>query len=104
MQRSTGMLMCGEDLGFVPACVPPVMRELGIIGLRIQRMPGFDSPDGARRIVACMLCGRCAELQVRVHALLHQLGGFKGKMSPRRAPALRCKLCRAARRAGKPPL
>jgi 4-alpha-glucanotransferase len=43
------MLVCGEDLGFVPACVPPVMHELGLIGLRIQRMasePGaeFNNP------------------------------------------------------------
>jgi 4-alpha-glucanotransferase len=47
LMRSTNMLMCGEDLGFVPACVPPVMHELGVIGLRIQRMPGSDSPKGA---------------------------------------------------------
>ena len=36
---STDMLVCGEDLGFTPTCVPPVMDELGILGLRIQRMP-----------------------------------------------------------------
>nr|ABK93393.1 unknown [Populus trichocarpa] len=33
------MLACGEDLGLIPACVHPVMQELGMIGLRIQRMP-----------------------------------------------------------------
>ena len=37
--RSSDMLVCGEDLGFTPTCVPPVMDELGILGLRIQRMP-----------------------------------------------------------------
>jgi 4-alpha-glucanotransferase len=37
--RSNEMLVCGEDLGFTPTCVPPVMAELGILGLRIQRMP-----------------------------------------------------------------
>ena len=47
LMRSTDMLMCGEDLGFVPTCVPPVMHELGVIGLRIQRMPGTESPEGA---------------------------------------------------------
>lgn len=26
------MLMCGEDLGFTPACVRPIMEELGILG------------------------------------------------------------------------
>lgn len=36
---ATRMLVCGEDLGMVPACVPSVMRELGILGLEIQRMP-----------------------------------------------------------------
>ena len=35
----TGQLVCGEDLGMVPSCVPPVLEELGILGLRIQRMP-----------------------------------------------------------------
>ncbi|MCB0543365.1 MAG: 4-alpha-glucanotransferase, partial [Saprospiraceae bacterium] len=32
-------LICGEDLGMVPHCVPDVMRELGILSLEIQRMP-----------------------------------------------------------------
>jgi len=41
------MLMCGEDLGFVPACVPPVMHELGVVALRIQRMSGAESPEGS---------------------------------------------------------
>ncbi len=36
---STGMLTCGEDLGMIPACVPSVMDELGILSLEIQRMP-----------------------------------------------------------------
>ncbi|MEP7106891.1 MAG: 4-alpha-glucanotransferase [Ferruginibacter sp.] len=39
LKRSTNMLVCGEDLGMVPACVPDVMRELGILSLEIQRMP-----------------------------------------------------------------
>ena len=30
------MLICGEDLGNVPPEVPPVLNELGILGLRIQ--------------------------------------------------------------------
>jgi 4-alpha-glucanotransferase len=33
------MLICGEDLGMVPACVPDVMKQLGILSLEIQRMP-----------------------------------------------------------------
>eukprot|EP00884_Botryococcus_braunii_P017590 jgi/Botrbrau1/4514/Bobra.60_2s0005.1 len=37
LTRSSNMLVCGEDLGFVPDCVPPVMKRLGILGLNIQR-------------------------------------------------------------------
>jgi 4-alpha-glucanotransferase len=33
------MLVCGEDLGMVPTCVPEVMRQLGVLSLEIQRMP-----------------------------------------------------------------
>jgi 4-alpha-glucanotransferase len=39
LKRSTNMLICGEDLGMVPACVPEVMRELAILSLEIERMP-----------------------------------------------------------------
>ena len=33
------MLVCGEDLGMVPDCVPWVMDQLQILSLEIQRMP-----------------------------------------------------------------
>ena len=39
LKRTTDMLVCGEDLGLVPACVPDVMQQLGILSLEIQRMP-----------------------------------------------------------------
>ncbi|MBL7828712.1 MAG: 4-alpha-glucanotransferase [Saprospiraceae bacterium] len=39
LKRASNMLICGEDLGLVPACVPGVMRELGLLSLEIQRMP-----------------------------------------------------------------
>ena len=39
LKESTNMLICGEDLGMVPACVPEVMYQLGILSLEIQRMP-----------------------------------------------------------------
>jgi 4-alpha-glucanotransferase len=39
LKRSTNMLVCGEDLGMVPHCVPEVMNQLGILSLEIQRMP-----------------------------------------------------------------
>lgn len=37
--KSSDMLVCGEDLGMIPDCVKPVMEELGILSLEIQRMP-----------------------------------------------------------------
>jgi 4-alpha-glucanotransferase len=39
LKAATNMLVCGEDLGMVPHCVPEVMQQLGILSLEIQRMP-----------------------------------------------------------------
>ncbi len=39
LKLSTNMLICGEDLGMVPHCVPEVMSNLSILSLEIQRMP-----------------------------------------------------------------
>lgn len=36
---STDMLVCGEDLGMIPASVPEVMNKLQILSLEIERMP-----------------------------------------------------------------
>ncbi len=36
---ATDMLVCAEDLGMIPACVPAVMEKLEILSLEIQRMP-----------------------------------------------------------------
>lgn len=52
MKHVTNMLICGEDLGLVPECVPDVMRDLGLLSLEIQRMPKaqneeFFHPDEA---------------------------------------------------------
>jgi len=45
LKRTTNMLVCGEDLGMVPDCVPDVMRQLGILSLEIQRMPKDPKTD-----------------------------------------------------------
>jgi 4-alpha-glucanotransferase len=45
LKRSTNMLICGEDLGMVPRCVPQVMKELGILSLEIERMPKDPNTD-----------------------------------------------------------
>ena len=39
LTQSTDMLVCGEDLGMVPECVPWLMKNLQILSLEIQRMP-----------------------------------------------------------------
>lgn len=36
---ATDMLVCAEDLGMIPDCVPAVMQQLEILSLEIQRMP-----------------------------------------------------------------
>ncbi len=59
LQAASGMLICGEDLGLVPACVPSVLRDLGILSLRIQRMPPasvrghFDLPGVYPHAAVC---------------------------------------------------
>ncbi|MDE6453360.1 MAG: 4-alpha-glucanotransferase [Muribaculaceae bacterium] len=37
--QATDMLVCAEDLGMIPHCVPAVMDRLRILALEIQRMP-----------------------------------------------------------------
>ena len=39
LTQSTRMLVCGEDLGMIPACVNWVMDQLQILSLEVQRMP-----------------------------------------------------------------
>ena len=56
--NSTRMLVCGEDLGMVPDCVPQVMDELKILSLEIQRMPkdpkvAFAHPANAPYLSVC---------------------------------------------------
>jgi len=39
LMRATQMLICGEDLGMVPDCVPVTLQQLGLLALEVQRMP-----------------------------------------------------------------
>ena len=41
--QATRMLVCAEDLGMVPDCVPWVMNELRILSLELQSMPKDSS-------------------------------------------------------------
>ncbi|KAJ9179771.1 hypothetical protein P3X46_008099 [Hevea brasiliensis] len=67
--NSSDMLACGEDLGLIPACVHPVMQELGLIGLRIQRMPAelgleFGIPSQYNYMTVCApSCHDCSTLR-----------------------------------------
>lgn len=45
IKAATNMLVCGEDLGMVPECVPRVMDTLGILSLEIQRMSKNPKTD-----------------------------------------------------------
>jgi len=45
MRAASDMLLCGEDLGMVPACVPGVMARLGMLSLEIQRWPKVGGRD-----------------------------------------------------------
>src|SRR5262249_7367784 len=42
--QSVDMLVCAEDLGVVPQCVPEVLEELNILGLRVDRWSGIHGP------------------------------------------------------------
>jgi len=58
LKEASNMLICGEDLGMIPDCVPPVMEELCILGLRIQRMPKetdreFGYPSDYHYLTVC---------------------------------------------------
>jgi 4-alpha-glucanotransferase len=37
MKNTTGMLVCAEDLGAIPDVVPQVLRDLGILSLKVNR-------------------------------------------------------------------
>jgi 4-alpha-glucanotransferase len=39
IKQSTKMLVCAEDLGMIPECVPQVLKELQILSLEVERYP-----------------------------------------------------------------
>jgi 4-alpha-glucanotransferase len=45
LAKETDMLVCAEDLGAVPKCVPTVLNKLNILSLRIERWArNWDAP------------------------------------------------------------
>ena len=56
--NASDMLACAEDLGMVPRCVGPVLEQLKILTLEIQRMPksfgeAFGRPDRYPYLSVC---------------------------------------------------
>ncbi len=62
---TTNMLVCAEDLGAVPNCVPEVLNELNILGLRVERWQRrwddtgspFKPPEDYERLTVCSPSG-----------------------------------------------
>ncbi|MBU0936620.1 MAG: 4-alpha-glucanotransferase, partial [Spirochaetes bacterium] len=52
LKEASDMLPCAEDLGAIPPCVPQVLQELGILGLRIPRWTRYYDRPGAPYIPA----------------------------------------------------
>ena len=48
LTQATRMLVCAEDLGMVPHCVPWVMDQLRMLSLEIQTMPKNPAYDFGR--------------------------------------------------------
>ena len=48
LMRATDCLVCGEDLGMIPACVSSVMEQLGLVGV----------PSSPRHLYSCTVCLR----------------------------------------------
>jgi 4-alpha-glucanotransferase len=49
LMGATDMMVCGEDLGMIPACVHPVMERLGLLGkilpIRLVSVHSGCAPD-----------------------------------------------------------
>lgn len=65
LSKETDMLVCAEDLGAVPKCVPTVLNKLNILSLRIERWarnwnapysPYYDMDEYPRLSVATTSC------------------------------------------------
>jgi 4-alpha-glucanotransferase len=64
LRGATDMLVCAEDLGDVPRCVPRVLAELGILGLRIVRWSREYEQTGPGELAAFIAPARYPPLTV----------------------------------------
>mmetsp|Transcript_59783 Transcript_59783/g.140742 ORF Transcript_59783/g.140742 Transcript_59783/m.140742 type:complete len:838 (-) Transcript_59783:164-2677(-) len=60
IQTASNMMICGEDLGNVPPEVGPVLLELGILGLKIQRWCNGKTWEYGYLTVAASSCHDCS--------------------------------------------
>ncbi|MEO0470451.1 MAG: 4-alpha-glucanotransferase [Bacteroidota bacterium] len=92
IQGATDMLICGEDLGMVPDCVPGVMKSLDMLSLEIQRMPKdpkkrFGHPSDYPYLSVCStsthdmgtLRGWWESDRAEIQAFYHDLLGHPGE-------------------------
>ncbi|NGX40013.1 MAG: 4-alpha-glucanotransferase [Chlamydiae bacterium] len=59
MKKGSGMLICAEDIGVIPACVGRVLEELDLLNTHVQRMPKsfaleFEHPKDFPERCFCM--------------------------------------------------
>ena len=97
--HATQMIVCGEDLGMVPECVPWVMKELRILSLEVQRMSKdpaveFAHPDHYPTLSVCTTGSHDTETlrqwwqldpaatQRYWHDMLHQEGDAPAEATP----------------------
>lgn len=104
LTRSTQMIVCGEDLGMVPECVPWVMNELNILSLEIQSMPKamgveFGNPLYYPQMSVCTISshdtptlrGWWEEDKERTQRYYSEYLGLEGK-APEKIPGKLCEL------------
>lgn len=72
LAKETDMLVCAEDLGAVPSCVPTVLNKLNILSLRIERWarnwnapysPYYDMDEYPRLSVCTTSCHDTSSLR-----------------------------------------
>lgn len=61
--------VCGEDLGMIPACVHPVMAELGLIGALILLLSAKSS--NVKMLKLPVVAARCGRAWLRTMLSLH---------------------------------
>jgi hypothetical protein len=96
---ASDMLICGEDLGFVPACLPPVMQVRAVPACR----PTQRFYRAQRTRLRFLVVGLQVSARMRVSAQNRQDAGPEGcpwmllrvTAIPQRGTVCACCLCRS---------